>query len=80
MATERPLPWSLVVESDEILSTKTQKWYRVRSTVALPAGKVRVKFEGVGKPFEVPAGDEVMVRRGPTGDAVDVIISVLRSG
>jgi hypothetical protein len=78
--SEKPLPWSLVVESDEVFSAKTQRWYRVRSTVALPTGKVRVKFEGVGKPFEVPAGDQVTVRRGPTGDAVDVLISVLRSG
>jgi hypothetical protein len=75
-----PLPWGQVVESDQVWSAKTSRWYVVRSTVALPSGKIRVKFEGVGKPFEVPADADVQVRRGPTGDAVDMFVTVLRSG
>lgn len=73
-------PWSLVVESDQVYSAKTAKWYKVRSTTLLDSGKIRVRFVGVAKPFEVPASARVKVRRGPTGEAVDVINTILRSG
>jgi hypothetical protein len=78
--TEEERPWSLVVESDQVFSAKTGKWYTVRSTSLLPTGKVRIRFEGVAKPFEVPATDTVKVRRGPTGEAVDIINEIMRSG
>jgi hypothetical protein len=78
--SESEIPWRLVVESDQVFSAKTGKWYRVRSTSLLPTGKVRIRFEGVAKPFEVPATDTVQVRRGPTGEAVDVINTIMRSG
>jgi hypothetical protein len=78
--TEEEHPWSLVVESDQVFSAKTGKWYTVRSTSLLPTGKVRIRFEGVAKPFEVPTVDTVKVRRGPTGEAVDIINEIMRSG
>jgi hypothetical protein len=78
--TETEHPWSLVAESDQVYSAKTQKWYEVRSTTLLDSGLVRVRFTGVAKPFEVPAGARVRVRRGPTGEAVDVINTIMRSG
>jgi hypothetical protein len=85
--TEEERPWSLVVESDQVFSAKTGKWYTVRSTSLLPTGKVRIRFEGVAKPFEVPTVDPATgkpamakVRRGPTGEAVDIINEIMRSG
>lgn len=79
-SSPEPLPWSQVAESDEVFSERTRKWYRVRSTSLLPTGMVRVRFEGVAKPFEKDADEKVPVRRGPTGKAVDIFITVMRSG
>jgi hypothetical protein len=76
---EQPLTWGEVVESDEIYSAKTRKWYPVRMTVRSPDGRT-VTVEAIGIPrFTKPAGDPVRVRRGPTGRAVDVV-TVIFSG
>ncbi len=72
MKQEKPVPWGQVVESDEIYSTKTGKWYEVVRTVAAPGGQVKVWTAASPKPFLRPAAEQTTVRRGPTGAAVDV--------
>lgn len=66
--------WGLVVEGDEIYSAKTKKWYEVTGSVSIKdTGKVKIFARGIPKAFERTAADPVTVRRGPTGEAVDVI-------
>lgn len=79
MQTEKEIRWGLVVESDQIHSAKTGKWYEVER-VRLVRGKVEVKVAGVPKPM-TPQDPKhmVLVRRGPTGDAVD-LIEIIFSG
>lgn len=79
MTSEIELPWSLVVESDEVYSTAVKRWFTVESTERTRAGIV-IKAEGVAKPWppQRPA-KMVKVRRGPTGLAVDVL-QVIFSG
>lgn len=73
MQTEKEIRWGLVVESDQIHSAKTGKWYEVER-VRLVRGKVEVKVVGVPKPMTPQdPQDMVLVRRGATGDAVDMI-------
>jgi hypothetical protein len=65
--------WSMVVESDEVYSPTTKRWYAIESRVTLADGRVKVKAEGVAR-FWPPqdASKPVRIRRGPTGQAVDV--------
>lgn len=73
MKQEKPIPWGLVVESDEVYSERTGRWYRVDKTVRMGA-RVKVWAAGQGKAWPLmEARDKVLVRRGPTGDAVDMI-------
>jgi hypothetical protein len=71
---EMDLPWGQVAESDEVFSPKAGRWFEVESTRATRDGIV-VKAKGVAKPW--PAQDPrkmVKVRRGATGEAVDMFI------
>lgn len=73
MTEEREIPWGKVVESDEVYSPKANRWFTIESTVKVPQG-IKVKAEGVTKYW--PPQDPkkmVLVRRGDTGKAVDVI-------
>lgn len=66
--------WGEVVDGDEILSVKTGRWYEVTGTVLLDDGvtvKVNIR-QAPHKPILRPASDPVMVKRGITGDAVDL--------
>ena len=76
---EKEIRWGLVVESDQIHSARTGKWYEVEQ-VRLVRGLVVVKVAGVPKPLK-PQDPQAMVtvRRGPTGDAVD-LIQIIFSG
>lgn len=66
--------WGLVVESDEIYSERTKKWYEVTGSVSIKGtSKVKIFAKGVPRAFEREARDPVTVRRGPTGEAVDVL-------
>lgn len=66
--------WGLVVESDEIYSERTKKWYEVTGSVSIKGtSKVKIFAKGVPKAFEREARDPVTVRRGGTGQAVDVL-------
>lgn len=70
---EKEIPWGKVVESDQVYSPKAGRWFIIESTVRTSQG-VKVKAEGVAKywPPQDPA-KMVLVRRGETGKAVDVI-------
>lgn len=77
---ECDLTWGQVVEGDEIYSAKTGKWYAVTSAVRhIGAPTVLVRCQGMAKAIIKPLDDPVKVRRGETGQAVDVIASVLWS-
>jgi hypothetical protein len=71
--------WRLVVESDEVWSEKTRKFYPVTQVSLGPAG-VRVHMKGIPKAIMRKPGDPVTIRRGATGRAVDVLVDVLYSG
>lgn len=64
--------WGDVVEGDEILSEKTQRWYEVTRSVA-NKGRIKVNIKGSPKPIERDRIDSVKVRRGVTGEAVDIL-------
>lgn len=71
---EKDITWGLVVEGDEIWSPKTRKWYPVSGSVSIKGTdtvKVFIGGRQAGPPKN--AKDPVRVRRGPTGEAVDVI-------
>lgn len=72
-ASEVELPWKLIVESDQIYSTRTGKWYEVRGVVKQKTdGRIRVFAKGIPKAFTRDPDDFTKVRRGVTGEAVDV--------
>lgn len=74
---EVPTQWGLVVEGDEIYSTKTQKWYEVTGSVTVKGtSRVKIFARGIPRAFERDAREDVTVRRGPTGKAVDVLALV----
>lgn len=71
---EKEVAWGLVVEGDEIYSDRTKKWYPVTGSVSMRGGQdVKIFARGLPRAIIKPAKDQVLVRRGPTGDAVDVI-------
>lgn len=71
--TEIELPWKMIVEGDQIFSAKTGRWYEVRGMVSIKGtSKVKIFAKGIPKAFEREADQTTRVRRGPTGDAVDV--------
>jgi len=76
---EQDRTWGEVVAGDEILSTKTMKFYEVHTSVRQPDSKMKVMIKGAPKPILRPVGDPVRVRRGVDGEAVD-ILEVLFSG
>lgn len=77
---DQEITWAEVVESDEIYSAKTSKYYPVISSVRLKTGKMRVIAKGLPKAVDMSLDDPVTVRRGPTGQAVDLINTILWSG
>lgn len=78
---ERPdSTWSDVVESDEVFSEKTGKWYAVESRATTADGAVRVRMVGIPKTVLRKPIDPVRLRRGATGRAVDMMVSILYSG
>jgi hypothetical protein len=78
--TDQTITWAEVVESDEIYSAKTKKWYPVISSARLATGKMRITAKGLPKAVDMPLGDPVTVRRGATGQAVDLLNTILWSG
>jgi hypothetical protein len=78
MKTESDRTWGEVVESDEIYSAATGRWYEVLSS-SRTGTKMRVRAKGLTKMIVKEVGAPVRLRRGPTGDAVDMF-AVLFSG
>lgn len=79
---EQDRTWGEVVAGDEILSAKTGRFYEVFRSVLSPDGKsikVNIKGAGAAKPIIRPVGDPVRLKRGISGDAVD-LFQVLFSG
>lgn len=76
--------WDLVAEGDQLKSIKNGKFYPVTRTVALKGGQVAVTIMLGEVPRTItrptPAEPMAIVRRGPTGAAVDVFVSVMSSG
>lgn len=72
--------WAEVVEGDEIFSARTDKWYEVTEAREQPAGRRAVHVKGLPKILKPKGADSVRVRRGPTGDAVDIVNSIMISG
>lgn len=71
---EKTIPWGLVVESDEIWSERTERWYVVSGSVRIKdTDTVKVFIGGRQAGPPKPIKEMVLVRRGPTGDAVDVL-------
>lgn len=69
---EQDRTWGEVVVGDEILSTKTHKWYEVdRVTLDEKTGNTKVNIKGSSKPITRKMGDPVRVKRGELGDASD---------
>jgi hypothetical protein len=77
---DQEITWAEVVESDQIYSAKTGRYYPVISSVRLKTGKMRVMASGLPKPVEMPLDAKVTVTRGPTGQAVDLLNTTLWSG
>lgn len=68
--------WGQVVESDEIHSAKTGRWYEVVST-STTRTEARIHLAGIAKPLVKPVAETVppeMIRRGATGKAVDLFV------
>lgn len=78
--TDQTITWAEVVESDEIYSAKTRKYYPVISSCRLATGKMRVTAKGLPKAVDMELDATVTVRRGATGQAVDLLNTILWSG
>lgn len=78
---EQEITWGQVVESDEIYSDKTKRWYEVTRAVHSGGteGKSLINAKGIPRGLKPNSADPVKVRRGPTGNAVDMFASVLWS-
>ena len=83
---EREIPWSALVEGDQLKSIKNGKFYEVervhQERHPARAGQYRIKLAGIDKVVFRPTEAEpaAIVQRGETGKAVDVWIEVLSSG
>jgi hypothetical protein len=71
------LTYGQVVEGDEI-ANEAGKFFAVRHAVHAD-GVSQIGAKGIPKLFKRPSGREVTVRRGPTGQAVDMFASTLWS-
>lgn len=91
---ELDITYGQVVEGDQILSPKLGRWYEVTAVVPLGTwdrpGKVRITMPKTGRPaaggkpqvnawHDFDAATPCRVRRGDTGQAVDMFASVLWS-
>lgn len=77
-STEQEITWSQVVEGDEIYSPKTDRWYEV-TRAAHGAATSTINAKGIPKALKPVSAHKVKVRRGPTGNAVDMFANVLWS-
>lgn len=78
---EQEITWGQVVEGDEIWSPKTQRWYEVTRAIHAGGteGRSLINAKGIPKGLKPISSDAVKVKRGPTGNAVDMFANVLWS-
>lgn len=70
---EQDRTWGEATAGDEILSTKTGRWYEVANSVRTPDGNIKLNIKGSAKPIIRPVGDPVKIKRGVLGDAADTL-------
>lgn len=82
MASEKQVGWHEVVEGDQVKSVRNGRFYPVVATAKV-GGSIHVTLDLDGKHKTVirptPAEPKATVRRGATGQAVDVFIEVFSS-
>jgi hypothetical protein len=73
--------WHEVAEGDELRSVKNGKFYKITRTLKVKGG-YEITLEGVPKTITRPtiAEPSATVRRGATGDAIDLLGHVFSSG
>jgi hypothetical protein len=87
---ELDITYGQVAEGDHVLSPKLGRWYEVTAVVAQPNGKVRITMPRTGRPaaggkpqinawHDFNSTTPCRVRRGETGQAVDMFATVLWS-
>lgn len=77
---EVDLTWGELVEGDEVFNREADKWFPVRAAVRhVGQPMVTVDFVGRRSLAIKPIGHRCRVRRGATGEAVDMFASVLWS-
>lgn len=84
------ITWAQVVEGDKLYrgpdgraaepGSPGGRWMEVRQSGPIDGGKVRTFVVGLPRPIQPIATRKVIVQRGATGKAVDVLGSVLWSG
>lgn len=75
--------WHEVCEGDELMSVKNGQFYPVVKTLKVRKGhEITIKLNGAEKTIVRPIDTEpsATVRRGATGDAMDLLTSVFSSG
>lgn len=72
--------WAEVVEGDEIYSARTGRWYEVIESRRQTEERMAIMAKGLPKILKPKAADPVRLKRGASGDAADVLVSVLISG
>lgn len=80
---EQEISWSHLTEGDQLKSVKNGRFYPVRKVQAIMGGKVKIELDIPGsKPIERPTAAEpkAWVKRGQTGEAVDMFVQVFASG
>jgi hypothetical protein len=79
-AEGRPYTWGQLTEGDLVYAEKTSRWYEVMQVVRNDRDStVTVSLKGMNKPVTKFLGQDCLVRRGSTGQAVD-IVQVIFSG
>lgn len=76
----RPYTWGQLTEGDQVFSEKAGKWFEVVRVVRNDRDSmVTVSLKGMSKPVTKYLGQDCRVKRGSTGQAVD-IVQVIFSG
>lgn len=73
--------WNQLAEGDQLKSVRNGRFYAVERTAAMKDG-IHVKLAGIAREIvrPTPAEPRATVRRGATGQAVDMFVTVLSSG
>lgn len=72
--------WGEVVEGDEVFIPRTGKWWHVIESRTGGDGRMRIIAKGAPKILTPEPSSPVKLRRSKTGEAVDLLNSILVSG